>query len=279
MGYKTILVHMDHHKRSEVRLKHALDLAQTFESHLLGVHVDQFPIVPSYATEGSSVAVTQAMLRRGRDLADQAHQMFDEGIRLNKPKGAVWKSVEGIVEQGVANMGRYADLIVVGQPHPDDDEFPRLSQDFPASLSLSVARPILVVPYTGQFNKIASNIVIAWNGSRESSRAVTDALPLLKRANKVTIMTVNPPEDVYGNALSGDDLANYLSHHKIDAKLATQKRVDINPGEWILSRAADTGADLIVMGTYGRWRIRELLLGGVTRTLSCAMTAPVLMSH
>jgi len=140
--------------------------------------------------------------------------------------------------------------------------------------------PVLMTPYTGKDVKIAENVLVAWNCTREAARAVKDALPLLTRARKVTVMTIGPrPADGESPDASAADVARFLSRHGIHAETVFDANVAIDAGEWLLSRASDLGAQLIVMGAYGHTRLRELILGGVTRTLLKEMTVPVLMSH
>jgi len=145
---------------------------------------------------------------------------------------------------------------------------------------LSVGRPVLVGPYVGEFKALAEHVLLCWNAAREAARALTDALPLLQRAKKVTILSANPEQTPSGHGEApGSDIALYLARHGVraEASRAVSKEVDI--GSLILSRAFDVGADMIVMGAYGHSRVREIVLGGATRTVLASMTVPVLMSH
>jgi nucleotide-binding universal stress UspA family protein len=174
---------------------------------------------------------------------------------------------------------RYADLVVIGQKNPADSVLSG-SLVNPGNVVLACPRPVLVIPYIGAPAGFGNHILIAWNGSRESCRAVTDALPLLKLAGRVTVMAVDPriSNSAHG-AAPGADLAKFLASH--DVKVTAQpdySDVD-DAGVELLSRAADLGADLLVMGAYGHTRTREWVLGGVTRTILASMTIPVLMSH
>jgi nucleotide-binding universal stress UspA family protein len=141
-------------------------------------------------------------------------------------------------------------------------------------------RPVLFVPYTGQFKTVGERIMIAWKDSRESARAVADALPLLKDAKKVFAVAVTPDaEDSLQDLLADKHVAGFLRRHEVDAIVRRIAAPDIAAGELLLSQAADFGADLIVMGAYSRPRITELVWGGVTRVMLSSMTVPVLMSH
>jgi nucleotide-binding universal stress UspA family protein len=145
---------------------------------------------------------------------------------------------------------------------------------------LNCARPVLIVPYAGRFPHVGSNVLIAWDGSMEATRAVTNAIPLLKRAKNVSVVLFNPssaPPDVHGEQ-PGADIALYLARHDIKIEVM-QQHTEFDVGNALLSLAADMRADLLVMGGYGHTRFREVLLGGVTMTMLNTMTIPVLMSH
>jgi nucleotide-binding universal stress UspA family protein len=136
------------------------------------------------------------------------------------------------------------------------------------------------VPYTGRFAVSAKRVLIAWDAGREAARAVSDALPILKRAQAVEVAVFDPErEPVNHGEQPGADIGLYLARHGVKVSVARQSGAGFEVGAQILSRAADTSADLIVMGAYGHSRVRELVLGGVTRTILGAMTVPVLMSH
>jgi nucleotide-binding universal stress UspA family protein len=137
-----------------------------------------------------------------------------------------------------------------------------------------------VVPYIGIKTAPGKHAIVAWNGSREAARAVNDALPILRGADQVEVMCANPDRGELGDAdLPGADLCLHLARHGVKAEAQTLVASDLEIGDLLLSRAADHGADLIVMGAYGHARWREVVLGGVTRQLLEQMTVPVLMSH
>jgi nucleotide-binding universal stress UspA family protein len=155
-----------------------------------------------------------------------------------------------------------------------------VASDFAEELVLSAGRPVLLIPYAGHFPEVGRRVLVAWNAGREAARAVTDALPLLARASIVQVVAFDPRK---GGADHGDipgaDIALLLARHGVKVSIAQQQSKEVDVGNQILSRAADMQSDLIVMGAYGHSRLRELVLGGVTRTLLDTMTVPVLMSH
>jgi nucleotide-binding universal stress UspA family protein len=127
---------------------------------------------------------------------------------------------------------------------------------------------------------LGENVLVAWDGGHEASRAIADALPLLERARKVNVLAVNADENSsVGDAPAADRLVAWLSQHGVDVSVVHQQSDDVRVGEWLLSQVTESGCDLIVMGGYAHSRVREAVLGGVTRSMLQAMTVPVLMSH
>jgi nucleotide-binding universal stress UspA family protein len=145
---------------------------------------------------------------------------------------------------------------------------------------LEVGRPVLVVPSVGQFPTLGQRVLVAWNASREATRAVHDALPLLRRSRRTQVVVINPQGGAGGHGdIPGADIGLHLSRHGVNAVCERISADDVETGALLLSRAADEGADLIVMGAYGHSRLSELVLGGATRHILRHMTVPVLLSH
>jgi nucleotide-binding universal stress UspA family protein len=182
------------------------------------------------------------------------------------------------VADGLVLQSRYADLVVLGQTNPDDPVSP-MEEETPEFVAMSGARPVLVVPYAGHFDAPFQRVLVAWDGSRESTRAVTAAIPLLRHAANVTLAVFNAGSepDIHGRE-PGADMALYLARHGVAVEVSSQATA-IDIGSALLSFAADIDADLLVMGCYGHSRFREIMLGGATRTILHSMTLPVLMAH
>jgi nucleotide-binding universal stress UspA family protein len=273
MSYKTILVHLDDRARRAERLQVGFNLAASFDAHLVGLFALDAAYIPSYAlAEGGSV-MQEIERRRRREAAVQAESEFRQAERRADGKSEWRLSVDGALA-AVRLNARYADLVIAGQPESGDG----LARAYAGELVLSVGRPVLFVPYAGRFPDVGKRILVAWNASREAARAVSDALPLLERAESVELVAFDPASADHGE-VAGADVALYLARHGVKASAARQSAPGLDIGSQILSRAADTGADLVVMGGYGHSRLRELVLGGATRSMLEAMTVPVLMSH
>jgi nucleotide-binding universal stress UspA family protein len=173
---------------------------------------------------------------------------------------------------------RHADLTILSQADPE--EMSALRGQFTADVLMGSGRPAIVIPYIGPAPTLGQRILIAWDGGREATRAVNDALPLLKRAQAVTVLSVNPDVSSNGDRRDpGADISLHLARHGVNVTAARTVAREISVGDVILADIADNGIDLLVMGAYGHSRLRELVLGGVTRHLLEHMTAPVLMSH
>jgi nucleotide-binding universal stress UspA family protein len=138
---------------------------------------------------------------------------------------------------------------------------------------------VIVVPFIRAAATIGERVLVAWDGGREAARAVNDALPILERAKSVTVLSVNPASEDGSRREPGADISLHLARHGV--KVEAQRRIttEISAGDAILNEIASKGSDLLVMGAYGHSRLRELVLGGVTRQILGSMTVPVLMSH
>ena len=265
MTYKSMLLHADDTEACGTRTRLAIELATAHAAHLTGFYGE--PPLPAPITRFEALA---------EEKRERAKVRLEEQIsRAGYP--VQWRATDGQVLDEFCIHARYADLIILGQNDPDV-ELPCVPRDFPELVCLSVGRPVLVVPYAGAFSSIAERVLIAWNGSREATRAVADALPVLKRAKQVTVLVINADRDAHGE-LPGADLTWYLARHDVKAQAMQTVSEDVNAGEVLLSHAADLAADLLVMGAYGHSRVKEMVLGGATRTVLKSMTLPVLMSH
>jgi nucleotide-binding universal stress UspA family protein len=276
MPLRDLLVHVGNDPGCGSRIDLAIRLAAAHEAHLTGLHVMVRPLIPGYVELQLPPEVHEIQDRRLREMAGEAETLFKERVRLGGVQSE-WRAVEGDLVESATLHARYADLTVVGQGL-DLGEAPREQPFLPEELALAVGRPVLVVPRYGTFEAVGSRTLVAWNGSREATRAVNDAIPILQRAKKVTVLSVNPDGEPDRRVPSAD-ISLHLARHGIKAEAAQTRATDIQAGDVILSYAADVGADLIVMGCYGHSRLREKVLGGATRDILEHMTVPVLMSH
>jgi nucleotide-binding universal stress UspA family protein len=276
MSYKTILVHCDVGQSVSHRLAVAVDLAQRFGARLVGLHVRRPFETPVFA-DGSFPMDDFVKAHEDGVKADEAaaSAAFAKAIK-GKELATEWRLADGYVDGELPVQARYADLVVVGQAEPEPTATP---SDLPETVALATGRPVLVVPHIGA-KPPGKTVLLCWNASREAARAAADALPFLKAAQKVVVLAVNPRTSAAGHgAEPGADAAAWLTRHGVKVTVQRDVAPDADVGAVILSRAADLGADLIVMGIYGHSRMREMVLGGASRTLLGSMTVPVFMSH
>jgi nucleotide-binding universal stress UspA family protein len=277
MQYQDILVHIDDGEAMPGRLALAAELAERFGAHLIGVYVDPGLALPTLVDVPISPNLIEELENEHRERRQRAEQKFRQTLERSEVRSE-WRLAEGELAGTLSRHARYADLTVLGQEGADDQKM--VIGGLPDSVALTCGRPVLVVPYIGVKTPPGRHAIVAWNGSREAARAVNDALPILKGADKVEVMCVNPEHgELEGADLPGADLCLHLARHGVNAEAQTLAASDLEVGDLLLSRAADHGADLIVMGAYGHARWREVVLGGVTRQLLEQMTVPVLLSH
>lgn len=277
MAYKTILVHIDAGKRCPARVEAAIGLARQNDAHLIGLNALTLIELPGYVLAGAGGASIVDIRKRNADeQAARAKAAFSKAMSTAGLTTAEWRTTELDALDAVTLHGRYADLIVLGQPWAEDSS--GVGSGFAEQVMLEAGRPVLTVPYAGNFAAIGKRVLIAWNASREATRAVTDAMPFLRRAESVQVVVINPESGEHG-AMPGSDIALYLARHGVNVEVYMDQAEQKDVGNEILSRAADFGADLIVMGAYGHSRFREMVMGGASRTVIDSMTVPVLLSH
>ena len=279
MSYKTILVHCDAARSIAARLDVAVGLAKRYQAHLIGLHARP-PFRPPPLTEGG---MAMEMFFRDHETALQASEATASAAFAKATKGkeinVEWRSENGDPDELVILSARYSDLVVVGQSDPEASGLP-LPDDLPEAVAMATGRGTLVVPYAGVRKPPGGNILLCWNASRESARAASDALPFLKAAAQVTVLVVEPRTSASGHgAEPGADVAAWLSRHGVRVTVQREAAADADVGQVIASRAMDHGCDLIVMGIFGHSRLREMVLGGASRTMLANMPVPLLMAH
>lgn len=279
MSMKTMLVHLNDERRAERLLRAAVAIARRHGAHLVGLDVS--PGIPDLPPLGVPFAgdVMGYVVASEKHSTTQLRSAF-ERMTAGEPFVAEWRAVEAPhtdLAGVVTRHARAVDLVVTSQADPDWELSPIL--DFPERLAISVGRPVLVVPNFGEYPRIGSTVLVAWNGSREASRAVFDALPLLQAAEKVIVLGLSEPRRAARTPEPDLSITATLARHGVNATALQSVAGEKDIGEAILSRLAETGADLLVMGAWGHSRLHEMVFGGVTRHIARHMTAPTLMSH
>ncbi len=276
MAVRNILVHVDGGRPAMARLELAIALAERDRAHLTALDIFGAEPMPGFVAAELPKVVIDQIRQAARDkAAATAERMRPILAAANAP--TEWRMVESLDPATVIRHARYADLAIVGQDDPDNGAGP---VGIAEAVVMGSGRPVLVVPYAGRHKAVGANVLVAWDGGREAARAVNDAIPLMQPGARVTVLSLNPDRTAAGGAgYPGQDIAVHLARHGVQVEAAHYVTEDISVGDMLLSRAADMGVDLVVMGAYGHSRVREMVLGGATRHLLAHMTVPVLMSH
>ena len=279
MSYKTVLVHVDETSRSQLRVNIAASIAMWNNAHLIGTAVTGVSrFIYQDGNLNASDSNLAIHLNYLRERAERAVAGFNQTVAqlgVNSYESGIANDEAG---GGIGLQARYSDLVVIGQTNPDEVS-PAVLPDFPEYIVMHSGRPVLMIPYAGDFTTIGKRPLISWDASREATRAVTDAIPLLKRADVVqlAIFNSNSVPDAHGEQ-PGADIALFLARHGIKVEVSVHK-TSTDIGNALLSLASDLDSDMIIMGAYGHSRLREMIMGGVTKTILSSMTIPVLMAH
>lgn len=275
MAFKDILVHVDGSPHAGIRLDLALKLAADHQAHLIALNVRTRSKVPSMVTAQFGTEMDTILAQGDDEMAVAAKALVDARAAV-AGLSVEWRDVTGDMLETIALHARYCDLVIIGQTAPDSLDGGSLPDD----LILAIGRPMLVVPYAGRFQSVGRRVLVAWNASREATRAVHDAMPILCRADLVRVIAVNPGHGMAGHGdIPGADICLHLSRHGVKAICEHIRSDEVEAGAMLLNRASDEDCDLLVMGGYGRSRLREMVLGGATHHLLRHMTVPVLLSH
>lgn len=279
MSYKTILVHAQSPSpHAEQIVGCASRIAAAEQAHLVGLAstgINQLMYQCNAAALGAQLLLPQELnaLTDGTRQALSRFTAIASGFGVPSSEGRL---TDESLPDSLALQSRYCDLVVIGQA---GRQIPLAGDLLPEELILHCPRPVLVIPASGQFERIGERVLLAWDGGVAASRAIHAALPLLRRAQLVTLAVFNPAQ-VYAahGEQPGADLAHYLARHDVKLDVVTRE-TPANVGDALLTLAGEVGADLLVMGCYGHTRFRELLLGGATRGVLDRMTLPVLMTR
>lgn len=276
MGYKTILVHVDRSPRAAARIDIGRRIARRFDGHLVGLHASSVTPMPGYMLAVGGTSIADEQRKAALEEAAAAEARFAEVAGRDGEVSIEWRSSLDDAAIVVPLHARYADLVILGQPAPSG--VPGVSREFAGRVLLTCGRPVLFVPFAGEFASVGQRVLVSWNAGREATNAVTMALPMLKQASRVDVVTFNAKSPAHG-PVPGADIAVWLARHGVQVQVSEERVADSDIGGHLLSLASDLSSDLLVMGGYGHSRLAEFVLGGVTRTVLESMTLPVLMAH
>jgi nucleotide-binding universal stress UspA family protein len=256
---------------------YAVSMAETFEAHVLGVAFAYEPVIPGNVMGGIPPEIIESQRVESNKKARAAADRFEQAAKragISAETRIVSASISGAADQ-LGRLGRRFDLVVVGQP---EREKAMPDEVVDEGVLFESGRPVIFVPFIQKGGMKLDRIMVCWDGSRAATRAIADAMPLLQKAKQVEIVII-AAKPSKGDEVPGADLGQHLARHGLKVEVKRITSPDIDVPSTILSYAADSSADMIVMGGYGHSRLREFVLGGATRGLLESMTVPVLMSH
>jgi nucleotide-binding universal stress UspA family protein len=274
---KDILVNVGLGERPNPAADFAVSVAAAFEAHLAGVAFLYDPIVP---VSGAGYVPAEVIETQERDNKAAAKAAIDRFTAATARAGVTAETLTlGTSFAGVGSqfcgIARRFDVSIVGQTEPEASSV----DDMIAEAALfESGRPVIIVPYIQKAPLKLDRVMLCWDGSRAATRAIADAMPVLERSGRVEVVIV-ADEGGKRDQIEGADMGKHLARHGLNVAVKRIVAGGTDIADVILSHVADTGADFIVMGGYGHSRLREFVLGGVTRTILRSMTAPVLMSH
>ena len=273
---KDILVNLSYGASQDGVSNYALSVAETFGAHIMGTAFAYYPVMGSGFD--LSANFIQAQQAEAQERAESVATAFDEATRRAGVSAETRRIEAGIgdVPTQFAHIARRFDLSVIGQFERDRGH-PPTNIVIEAALFES-GRPVLIVPFIQKDRLKLDHVMVCWDGSRAAARAVADAMPFLTRSGKASIVVADI-QSAKSADLPGADIATHLTRHGVNVTIERIPVGKIDVSNAILSYAADTDPDLIVMGGYGHSRLREFILGGTTRGMLASMTKPTLMSH
>jgi nucleotide-binding universal stress UspA family protein len=278
VGYKTILVHCNDRQRLSRLLDPAARLSAAFGAHLIGLSVSPpITVIPAGMPGTPDTIVIDELAKAYRAKNPAMKAAFHEAAAAQNIT-AEWREEDAgnyTVIRIVTRHARTADLVIASQAVCDSKG--SRSVDIPDRLAIESGRPVLIIPNGGSAQPVPNRVVVGWTARREATRAMFDALPLLKRADKVTVLEVDP--DPVQEAMEYTAVCATLARHGVMCEGEAAVSSHGNAGNALLAYCERTKADLLVMGCYGHSRLREFVLGGASRRLLAGMTLPVLMSH
>lgn len=279
MTFAALLLHVETTPGPDPRLALAIDLANQFDAKLIGIGAESYKATTYFGgggvdfDVGASVAADRDGLEAGLGRAEDKFRAAAVSVR----RGAEWRSAIQSPPAALAAAARAADLIITSdRRRPDASQY---NVAYPGVLILRAGRPVLMTPpHAGELK--AASVVVAWNDTREARRAVSDALPFLRRAEIIQVVEIIDDTSALPATTSRlSEVGQYLRRHGIQATI----RADIAPEEAASDRlfdiADDQTADLIVAGGYGHSRLQDLVYGSFTRALLAQTARAVFFSH
>jgi nucleotide-binding universal stress UspA family protein len=273
---KDVVVNLSSQGPRDFAAEYATSIAAMFGAHITGVSFVYEPVIPDGMLGGVPVDLIELQRQENSKAANDAISRFDAAAKKAglSAETRLLDATFGGAATSFAQISRRFDLVVVGQAQRERGPADDLVIE---GALFESGRPLVVVPYIQRRGITLERVLACWDGSRTAARAIGDAMPLLERAKAVEVVIV--AEERKSEEMTGANMNAHLVRHGVAASVKRIAKGDIAIQDALLSYAADSGADFMVMGGYGHSRLREFILGGVTRGILASMTLPVLMSH
>jgi nucleotide-binding universal stress UspA family protein len=274
---KDLVVNLGSSAPPDVTADYAISLAKAYDAHVVGVSFVYEPVIPGSLLGGIPTDLIEVQREENAKAAKTAVANFEEAARatgVSSETRLLDASIAGASDL-FGRIARRFDIAVVGQAQREQG----VSEELLIEGALfGSGRPVIVVPEIQKHGLKLDRVMICWDGSRPAARAIGDAIPLLSRAEAIEVVVVTGERDKSGE-ITGANMKRHLARHGIDVEIKRIAVGNVDVQTAILAHAADSAADFIVMGGYGHSRLREFILGGVTRSILKSMPVPVLMSH
>ena len=273
---KDVVVNLSGRAPLDFAADYATSIAATFGAHVTGIAFLYEPVIPDGTLGGVPVDLIELQREENSKIARDAISRFEAGV---KKAGVASETRQldatfGGAATLFAQVARRFDISVVAQAQREQGATDELIIE---GALFESGRPVIVVPYIQKSGLTLERVLACWDGGRTAARAIADAMPFLERAKAVDLVIV--AEERKNDEITGVRMSEHLARHGVAVSVKRIAKGDLSVQDVILSYAADSGADFMVMGGYGHSRLREFILGGVTRGILNSMTVPVLMSH
>jgi nucleotide-binding universal stress UspA family protein len=273
---KDVVVNLSGRAALDFAADYATSIAATFGAHVTGIAFLYEPVIPDGTLGGVPVDLIELQREENSKIARDAISRFEAGV---KKAGVASETRQldatfGGAATLFAQVARRFDISVVAQAQREQGATDELIIE---GALFESGRPVIIVPYIQKSGLTLERVLACWDGGRTAARAIADAMPFLERAEAVDLVIV--AEERKNDEITGVRMSEHLTRHGVAVSVKRIAKGDLAVQDVILSYAADSGADFMVMGGYGHSRLREFILGGVTRGILNSMTVPVLMSH